>query len=261
MRAIVRRGGAGHYAIFLPLNEWPPPMILGIQAGSPVLLDGGTRAGFSGPEFRKGFEFFCSLFRDSLAPPVSNTQIANLYQEFERGTFAMYITGPWNLGEFARRLPPEMQNKWATAPLPGPTGAASGLSMAGGSSLVVTRASRHKDTAWKLVEFLSRPEQQLRFYKLCGDLPARIESWSDSSLSGDPRIAAFGVQLKRVAPLPPVPEMESISIRLQDWAERAVRGAVPPDSALAALDRDVDRMLEKRRWLAQRKTTAAGVAP
>ena len=252
MAAVKRVAGPRGYAVLLPLNEWVPPMVLGLQTGSPILEGGGTRGAFSGPEFRRAFHFFVGLYRDGLAPPVANTEISNLYQEFERGHFSMYITGPWNLGEFRRRLPEDRQDTWFTAPMPGPDGPASGLSIAGGSSLVVFRGSRHKEAAWKLVEFLSRPAQQVRFYRLCGDLPARVEAWNDEALSADPYLAAFRTQLERVVPLPQVPEMEQISIRLQDWSERAVRGAMPPDSALAALDRDVDRMLEKRRWLAAR---------
>ena len=124
--------------------------------------------------------------------------------------------------------------------------------MAGGSSLVLFRASKHQEAAWRLVEFLSRPAQQARFYRLCGDLPARQEAWGDSSLAGDQNMAAFQRQLQHVAPWPMVPEWEEICIRLQDHAERAVRGGVSPDSALSQYDRDVDRILEKRRWLASR---------
>jgi multiple sugar transport system substrate-binding protein len=247
MVAICRSEGPGHYAIFLPTNEWPQPMILGLQAGASLLTDDNTRADFESPEFRRAFRFYIDLFHAGLAPPVSNNQIANMYQEFARGGFAMVITGPWNLGEFRRRLPPELAAAWATAPLPGPDGP--GVSMAGGSSLVVFRASRQRAAAWKLVEFLSRPEQQLRFYRLTGDLPARTEAWRDSSLRGDPATQAFGDQLQRTKSWPKVPEWEEISIRLQDQVERAVRGVTTPDSALADLDREVDRMLEKRRWL------------
>ena len=50
-----------------------------------------------------------------------------------------------------------------------------------------------------------------------------------------------------------VPEWEQIAIRLQEQAERAVRGTTPPESVLADLDRDVDRILEKRRWLLARR--------
>ena len=247
MEAVRRTEGPGHYAIFLPTNEWPQPMILGLQAGATLLTEDGTRANFESPEFRRAFHFYLDLFRDGLAPPVSNNQIANMYQEFALGRFAMLITGPWNIGEFRRRLPPELAHAWNTAPLPGPDGP--GLSMAGGSSLVVFGSSRHPAEAWKLVEFLARPAQQLRFYHLSGDLPARIECWRDSALAGDPQARAFGEQLERTSSWPKVPEFEEIAIRLQDQVERAVRGATPPDSALAALDRDVDRILEKRRWL------------
>ncbi len=261
MEKVKRLGGKDRYAILLPINEWVPLMIMGLQAGSPLLGPDRTRGAFSGPEFRRAFHFYLDLFRDGLAPPLSNTQVANLYQEFARGYFAMYLTGPWNLGEFRSRMPAELKDAWATAPLPGPEGP--GLSMAGGSSLVVFHGSRHKEAAWKLVEFLSRPAQQARFYHLSGDLPARREAWSDSALAADPRARAFERQLLRVAPWPKVPEWEQITSLLQDQSERAVRGATPGDSALAALDRDVDRVLEKRRWMLARRrpAAAAGVAP
>lgn len=254
--------GPDRYAIFLPLNEWNPVAILGLQAGSPLLADDATRGAFTAPEFRRAFTFYLDLFRLGLAPPVGNNEIANVYQEFGRGLFSMYITGPWNLGEFSRRLPPELQASWATSPLPGPEGAASGISLAGGSSLVVFRRSRHKEAAWRVIEYLSRPEQQIRFSRLTGDLPARREAWQDSALAGEPRTAAFREQLERVVATPKVPEWELIATRLQDRAETVVRGSARPESALAALDRDVARILEKRRWLIERerKKKAAGNA-
>lgn len=258
MAAIRRRGGPGRFAILLPANEWVPPVILGLQAGSPLLADDATRGAFSGEEFRRAFRFYISLFREGLAPPLTNSEVANLYQEFERGTFAMYVTGPWNLGEFARRLPAALQDDWDTAPLPGPDGPARGVSTAGGSSLVLFRSSRHKAAAWALIEFLSRPAQQIRFYEACGSLPARREAWAAPALAAEPRLDAFRVQLERAVPTPKVPEWESIAIRLQEHVERAVRGATPPDSALAAFDRDVDRILEKRRWLLEQDGTGRG---
>ena len=255
--AVKRRAGASGYALFLPPNEYEPLLALGVSAGSRFLADDDTRGAFSEPAFRRAFDFYASLYRDGLAPPMRNNEIANLYQEFARGYFAAYITGPWNLGEFASRLPDSLQNSWATAPMPGPDGPATGASLAGGASLVVFRGSRHKEEAWRLVEFLSRPDQQLRFYRLTGDLPARREAWSDSALTGDPRIRAFGEQLTRTVAMPKVPEWELIANRLRDYAERVVRGGEPADSTLAELDRDVSRLLEKRRWLLARAHAGA----
>jgi multiple sugar transport system substrate-binding protein len=261
MAAIQDRARPGEHAIFLPTNEWAPLVALGLQNGSTLLRDGDRYGAFRDSAFGDAFRFYLGLYGSGYAPRMGTSDVANPYQEFARGRFAMWITGPWNLGEFQRRLPAELQDAWATAPLPGPTGAASGLSHAGGSSLVVFRASRVPDAAWALVEFLSAPAQQRRFYELSGDLPARTEVWDAVGLVADPRARAFWDQLHRVTPLPPVPEAELIMQKVVEYAEQAIRGGADPDRVLARLDADVDRALEKRRWLVARATAAAGTTP
>lgn len=250
MEGMVRAGS--QTAIFLPTNEYTPWIILGLQAGSPLVKDNATRGAFSDPEYRRALEFILGIFRDRLAPALTGNSIANRYQEFERGTFGMYISGPWDVGEFRRRLSPEMQSSWATAALPGPDGSSSGLSVAGGSSLVMFRGSRHPEAAWKLIEFLSQPEQQLRFHRLTGDLPARREAWRDTAFTSDPHSRAFAIQLDRVVSTPKIPEWEEISIKLQHAMEASILGGASPDSVMAGLDRQVDQILEKRRWLLAR---------
>lgn len=253
MRAIKRLGGKNRFAIFLPANEPTQVEILALQAGSSLLKDHDSRGAFQDPPFRRAFDFYIDLFREGLAPPVGNSEIANVYQEFAKGTFAMFITGPWNLGQFHDQLPAGLQDKWATAALPGPDGPAGGLSLAGGSSLVMYRGCRHKAEAWKLIEFLSEPQQQLKFYHLSGDLPARREAWRDTALSADPRFRAFGEQLGRAVSTPKIPEWENVIAKIQDQAESVIRGASSADSALAVLDREVNVLLEKRRWLLERR--------
>jgi multiple sugar transport system substrate-binding protein len=257
MRAVKRVVGKDRFAIFLPTNEWNPPVIMGLQAGSPLLVDGATRAAFRDSAFRRGFDFYMSLYRENLAPAIGNNEISNVYQEFARGYLNMWITGPWNLGEMRARLPDSLKDAWATAPIPGPTGPASGVSLAGGSSLVLFRASQHKSEAWAFIEYLSRPDVQLEFWRLTGDLPGRVEAWRDTALTADPNMRTFGEQLERVVATPKVPEWEEIAIRVQDQVERVVRRATTADSAMADLSADVDRMLQKRRWLRDRARAAA----
>lgn len=262
MEALKRVAGPGKFAIFLPTNEYTPWIVFGLQAGSPLLRDDATRGAFSGAAYRRAADFYMGIFRRGLAPNVAGASIANRYQEFERGTFGMYISGPWDVGEFRRRLSPAMQGAWGTAPLPGPDGPEHGVSTAGGSSLVLFRSSRHPDEAWRLIEFLSRPEQQVRFARLTGDFPARVEAWRDTSITNEPTTRAFAIQLRRAVSTPRVPEWENISLRLQYAVEAMVLGGARPDSTLAALDREVDRILEKRRWLvAHGRERAAGATP
>ncbi|MEO8029291.1 MAG: sugar ABC transporter substrate-binding protein [Gemmatimonadota bacterium] len=255
MEKVVAVEGPGHYGIYLPLNEWPPQVILGLQQGSPLVTPDGYGA-FADSGFARAFAFLVSLYHDGLAPSVSNTQVANLYQEFARGTFAMYITGPWNIGEFRRKMPPDVAHNWTTAPLPGPTGAASGVSLAGGSSLVVFKSSPNQARAWALIRYLSRPEVQVRFYQLTGDLPARREAWQDSVLARDREVQAFRIELGRAVPTPMLPEWEEVTTKIMDQTEAAVRGHVNPAGALAVLDSQVNRLLERRRYLLAHPTAS-----
>jgi len=243
--------GGERYAILVPVDEWDKPIILGLQAGSPLLAGNGTRGSFRDAAFRRALAFYVDLFRSGLAPPLTESGVANLYQQFAQGYFAMVITGPWNLGEFRRRLPCDLQDDWATAPLPAPDAASGypGASIAGGSSLVVFRGAADHPYAWRLIEFLSEPAQQARFYELSGNLPARRGVWQTTGLARDARAAAFRDQLFATRPLPKVPEWEQIANRVAERTEEAVRGRRTLDETLAIIDADVDRILAKRRAL------------
>jgi multiple sugar transport system substrate-binding protein len=242
-------GGRDTYAVLLPTNEYTPPLIMGLQTGSSFLRENDTRGYFSSPEFTRAFTFYTRFFEEGLAP-VGVTHVTNIYQGLAEGVFAMYITGPWNIGEFTRRLPDSLQEHWATAPLPAPDGERyPGASIAGGSSLAMSSRSRHKPQVWALIEYLSDPEQQVAFYRATGNLPARREAWGDSSFQEDPRIRAFYEQLANVRATPKVPEWEQIMMRLQDFAEVTSHHDRSVQEILDALDRETDRILEKRRWM------------
>jgi multiple sugar transport system substrate-binding protein len=249
--AIKQHVGPERYALLLPLNEYEPLVALWLQQGEPLLRDGDRRGNFRSPGFERTLEFYLAMYERHLAPPISHNEVANLWNEFARGYFSFYISGPWQMGEFRRRLPPELQSAWMTAPLPGPTGP--GASIAGGSSLAIFRRSSRKAAAWKLVEFLSRPLVQQQFYRLTGNLPARRSAWADPRLAQDPRAQAFRDQLERVRPVPKVPEWERIATELRLVMEKVVRGDIPATDAAAELDARADQILEKRRWMLDRK--------
>jgi multiple sugar transport system substrate-binding protein len=245
--------GPWRHPLHQPPDEWQMPVILALQLGSSLLRDDDRHGDFRGPAFREAFARYLELFRNGWAQPVNTAQGGNLYQEFARGEFALFLSGPWTLGEFARRLPRTLEGHWDTAPLPAPEGRPyPGLSIAGGASLVLARNSTRQELAWKLVEFLSEPAQQVAFYRETGDLPPRRSSWDRQELAAQTRAASFRMQLEHVVPLPQVPEWERIAAKIAYYAEKAIRGDLSPEEALERLDRDVDLILEKRRWLLDR---------
>jgi multiple sugar transport system substrate-binding protein len=253
LAAIKARVGPERYSVLLPLDEFAPLLVLAIQQPEPLLREDGRYGNFRSAGFRRALAFYREMFQRQWAPPFTGTQISNVWDELGRGYYSFYISGPWNIGEFKRRLPPEQQGTWMTAPMPGPDGP--GASLAGGSSLVIFRRSRHKQDAWLLLEFLSSPQIQQRFYQLTGDLPPRRSTWRAPELASNVYARAFREQLERVKPTPKVPELERIVTDMRLMAERVVHGDLSVEEGAADLDRDVDAVLQKRRWLLSRGIT------
>jgi multiple sugar transport system substrate-binding protein len=247
MKNIKAQQGTNQFPLLMPTNEWPQPVIFALNVGSPILRDGGRYGAFEQPPFREGFDFYMNFYRQRLASPVSTSQVSNLFQEFERGNIAMFISGPWYIGEMKNRLDSVTQKNWMTAAMPGPRGP--GVSTAGGSSLSLFAASKHKKEAWQLMEYLSQPSIQLQFYQLTGDLPPRKSAWQDTALANNRYALAFRDQLERVVPTPQVPEWEEIATTIFEHGEQAIRGVKTVDQTLASLDAEVNAMLEKRRYL------------
>lgn len=262
MVAIKRNVGPKRYAVMLPLNEFEQQLSLGLQSDVPLLRDGDDYGNFRGQGFRDALAFYARMFERGLAPPMSETQISNVWEEFFNGFYAFYLSGPWNIREFRKRVPDALKDEWGTMPLPGPDGPGAGI--AGGTSLVLFKDSPHKRASWKLVEFLSRPDIQQRFHAEIGDLPPRRSTWEHPALANDELARAFRDQLERVKPTPKVLEWERIVQEMRLATERVVRGGESQDKAVRDLDAKVDAILAKRRWIRQRereRAAAAGAQP
>lgn len=247
LHKVKRQAGDGNFALLYPLNEYEQLTTLALSAGARMLRDEGGRGAFSDPEFKAALAFYKSLFDEGLAPRVSMAQISNVWTEFGRGHFSLFLSGPWTVGDMKSRLAPELQDAWGTAANPGPGG--TGSAAPGGSSLVVFADGAHGPAAWDLVGRLMAPGAQLALHKATGDLPARRSVWAAAGLASDPAVAPFRTQLERATALPKVPEWERIVTEMQIVAERMVRGQFSVDEAAKEIDARADRLLEKRRWM------------
>ena len=251
MDAIRAKSHGMRWGALLPTNEYDQLLALALQQHVPLLRDGGRYGNFESAAFKRTLAFYVGLFKRGDVPAWTNVQVGNPWQAFGRGEFVFYLSGPWNIGEFRKRLPASQQNEWSTVQLPGPDGP--GDSVAYGSSLVILRHSKHQDAAWKLIGYLSRPDVQVRFYELLGDLPARRSAWESPALKGDPKLRAFRAQLEHMRAAPQVPEWEQIVNMMQQVAARAVAGELTIDQATAQMDVQADAILAKRRWVLARQ--------
>ncbi len=246
--------------IFLPINEWALPVIFGLQAGSPLLADDATRGAFSRARVspRPSSSTSTSSRRASRRRSAT-TRSPTSTRSSRAATSPCSSPGPWNLGEFRRRLPAELQDAWATAPL--------ARARRRGQRRVARR--RLEPRVFRESRAQGRGVAAHRVSLAAGAsgalLPAHRRSARRGARRGTtrrsratPTTRAFREQLARVrADAARCRSGSRSRSRLQDAAELAVRGAAPPDSALAALDRDVDRILEKRRWILERGSCAS----
>ena len=80
------------------------------------------------------------------------------------------------------------------------------------------------------------------------------EAWENPIFKDDPYMQAFYTQFTNVRATPKIPEWEQIAFsKVQQYAELSVRNAMSIEDALENLDKDVNRILEKRRWLVEQK--------
>ncbi|MGC8594154.1 MAG: sugar ABC transporter substrate-binding protein [Candidatus Kryptoniota bacterium] len=244
--------GRKSYGIYLPVNpglEWVEIFFVW-QNGGTILKDDDCYSNVTSPEDIEAFKFYLKFFQLGYAPKEVNAT-TNLYQAFGTGYIGMFISGPWNIYELRNRIG-YLSGGWAVAPLPINKNRDAN---AGGSSLVIFRNSRVKEESWKLIEFLSRPDIQRKFYYSTSDLPAVKNAWyqksntADSSLLDNPMISVFYTQLESSRPFPRIPEWEQVTDKMGQWIETAVfeRSALP--GAVQEMNKDINRVLEKRRWL------------
>jgi len=173
------RGGAGS-------NGTTDAMILAYNGDkvntedSMFTKDGATI--YSTSEAKAAMELYLKIYKEASPPDSINWGFQEQVQAFTSGVTAILLQDP----DVIQSLQEKMQEgTWATAPLTtGPTGKA--LFAAGGAGWGIASKSKHKDEAWKLVEFLSSPTENTKFSKDYGLIPIHTSATEDEFFKSGP---------------------------------------------------------------------------
>jgi fructooligosaccharide transport system substrate-binding protein len=197
--------------------------------GDILSKDGKTAKGyFDSPASKQALHFYQDLFQKyHVAPAVP------MAGGFEAEKVAMWITGPWMIGEWKLHFPEFYQsNKWGAMPLPRGAAAASN---SGSWNLAVSTQSKNKQLAWKVVQAITGKEGALIYCSETGNLPARQSVLDRTDMSKPPFtiIKEQLVQTARCRPVTPVypavtyPVMDCFNaVALGEDVDRAVADAV-----------------------------------
>ena len=176
-------------------GAWQTFMPFAWQAGAQITNEDATEFTIDSPEFVTALAYYQSFFTDGLAP--KQLPQGALEPGFMDGSIGSFVSGPWHVGILEDTDSAGMDDVGLT-PLPAGVVPASFI---GGANLAVFKDAANRDAAWKFVEWLSRPEVQVEWYKTVNDLPSVASAWTDPAIADDEYLGVFGEALKTaVAP-------------------------------------------------------------
>jgi multiple sugar transport system substrate-binding protein len=228
-KALQEQGGA-RWGISLGTKNYQEYAPFLWSNGGQIMNDAGEFT-LDSPEAVEALEFYDSFFEEGLSPKEVPEGF-DITPAFVSGTHPMFFSGPWHVGLITDAGGADIEGKWAVVPLPKKT---SGTSFVGGSNLVVFQDAPNKDAAWAFVQFMSRPDIQVRWYEEATVLPAVQAAWDDPKLSGDANVAVFGQQLEDTQAPPPIQTWSEIANAINEQLEQVTVGSVSAADGAAAM--------------------------
>jgi multiple sugar transport system substrate-binding protein len=216
-------GGTGSWQTFMPFF-W--------QAGGDIVDDSGAFT-LGSDACVEALTYYDSFFESGLTPPaVSDVPVEGAFAAGDVGSF---ISGPWMIGIVTDAGADPAT--WTVAPQPTEE---AGTSFIGGGNLAVFDQSDNKAAAWAFVEYLSRPEVQVKWYETVQALPSVMSAWDDAALSDDPMLTMFGAQLEDAKAAPAIPNWEQVAAAIDDQIEGVTVGSTSPEDGCASMQQEAE---------------------
>jgi multiple sugar transport system substrate-binding protein len=202
-------------------GSWQSVMPFAWSNGAEVAGDSGYT--FDTPEMTEALQYYQSFFTEKISP--TELPEGSLEPSFVKGQIGAFISGPWHVGILNEQGGAAFADKFAVAPMPTKKTATSFI---GGSNLAVFKDAKNRDAAWKFIQWLSKPDVQVKWYKAVSDLPAVTAGWDDASLSSDKILSTFGTQLKDAKAPPAYPTWEQVAAVFDTEVEKLAKSGQSP---------------------------------
>lgn len=214
-------GGQGSWQTVLPLI-W--------SNGGDVVSEGGDEFTFESAENEEALAYYQSFFTEGISDPAPAEGTTE--QDFVSGAVPMFISGPWMMAAVEAVGGDGFADRYGVFVMPQKETSASFL---GGANLGVFQGTENRDGAWKLVEYLSRPEVQVRWFEIVTAMPSLQTAWEDEKVASNEKFETFNVQLETAFAPPTVATWEQVAARLDAQIEQVCKQDLPPADALATV--------------------------
>lgn len=154
-------------------------------SGGDVLSADGKQETLDSPALRDTLSMYRRMWDDKLMAKGAKTDTGTSFiSPFFSGKIGMVGTGSFAIG-LLKRDHPEID--FGVTPLPGAKGGAS--SFAGGDSIAIPVASKHKKEAWEFISWTLSEEVQVEQFAKNGSVPVRADLADNSYSKQDSRFA------------------------------------------------------------------------
>ena len=143
------------------------------SAGASLTNEEQTKWTFEDTGIKKGLNFTTSLYKDGVANVNADVSSGADIANFVSGDTPMMLQGPTAVSQINELGGDGFESKYATVVLPSmDESSGPATSFVGGCDLVTFKDSKNKQSAWKFIQWASKPEVQAEWYKKSSELPA-----------------------------------------------------------------------------------------
>lgn len=177
------------------LNFVPVPIV---NYGGPLATDDDTKWLAQGPEYEKGLQLQIDMIQtDKTAPPLGTFVGHDVDKAFLDGKIAMQLS----YASFLQPLMKDYPDFEMGVAMP-PAGPMNDLSLGGVGYWMMANASKNKEAAWKLMEYLTSAQVMNDYAQLSRLFPCRTDV---NPFAGDALSEAFQATQKNYMRLPALP--------------------------------------------------------
>jgi multiple sugar transport system substrate-binding protein len=215
------------------------------------------------PEAVRALEFMRDELYGSRVAPLD---VLTWHEEearfaFQNGNAVFMRNWPYPVAAMSDTAQSAVAGKFAVSPIPKSATAPAGHSTAalGGAQLAINAYTEHPDAAYKLIAYLTAPEQMLERAQAVGQYPTRFGLYDDPRLRGAISIPLESARraIESATPRPVTPIYTELSEILQIELHRALVRQAEPREALDAAAAKINALLERtgmRKLMANRPT-------
>jgi multiple sugar transport system substrate-binding protein len=192
-----------------------------------------------------------TTMRDQIRRGVVPARVLTWHEEeprfaFQNGEAALMRNWPYAVGPMQDSAESRVAGRFAVAPMPAGRGGRPTAAF-GGAQLAINAFSPEAEAAWRVIDYLTRPEQMLERAEIVGQFPTRTGVYDDPALAEALAISPAQAReiIEAAVPRAVTPAYTQLSEILQIQLHRALSGQAEPAEALARAASQMQALLDR----------------